>query len=80
MVDLRQAVQALNCQIYTYRRQGENFAAFLAPSHVTQHVLYPQKFIFVTYSADYGTIKTGFQASGPATIFTGDFAQLTRHA
>ena len=70
VADLQQAVQAPSCQIYTYRRQSENFAGFLAPSHVTQNVLYPQKFIFVTYSADYGTIKTGFQASDPVTIFT----------
>jgi hypothetical protein len=35
--------------------------------------------IFVTYSAEYGTIKTGFQASGPNTIFTATFEQLTRH-
>ena len=79
VADLQQAVQASGCQIYTYRRQGENFAGFLAPSHVTQNVLYPQKFIFVTYSADYGTIKTGFQASDPATIITEQFEQLTRH-
>ncbi len=77
--DLHQAVQAPTCQIYTYRRQGEHFAAFLAPSYVRQNVRYPQEFIFVTYSAEYGTIKTGFQASGPSTIFTVNFEQLTRH-
>jgi len=40
----------------------------------------PQDFVvhFVAYSADHGTITTGFQASGPETIFTDAVAQLRR--
>jgi len=38
-----------------------------------------QPFIFVAYNADQGTITTGFQASGPETIFTEAVAQVRRH-
>jgi hypothetical protein len=81
LADLHQAVQHPTCAIYTYRWQGESFVGFLAPSqHGTNaHVRNPQPFIFVAYSADYGTIKTGFQASSAASIFTPLFQQLTCH-
>jgi hypothetical protein len=39
----------------------------------------PEAFIFVAYSADYSTIKTGFQASSAEAIFTEAFEDLTRH-
>ena len=76
--DLHIAVQHPAVQIWTYRWANEHFAAFMAPSHV-RNVQEPEDFIFVAYSADYGTIKTGFQASGVHTIFTDEFEHLVRH-
>jgi hypothetical protein len=76
--DLHQAVQHPDIQLWTYRWLGESFAGFLAPSHV-HNVPNPEAFIFVAYSADHGTIKTGFQASGPDSIFTDAFENLIRH-
>jgi hypothetical protein len=76
--DLHLAVQHSNVQIWTYRWLGESFAGFLSPSHV-QNVPNPEAFIFVAYSADYSTIKTGFQASSAEAIFTEAFEDLTRH-
>lgn len=76
--DLRQAVTHPDVQMCTYRWFGESFAGFLAPSHV-QNVPNPEPLIFVAYSADYGTIKTGFQVSSPDAIFTDAFERLTRH-
>lgn len=81
LADLQQAVQHPACAIYTYRWQGESFVSFLAPSQQPSNasVRNPQHFIFVAYSADYGTIKTGFQVSSAASIFTPLFQQLTCH-
>ena len=76
--DLHQAVQHPEVQLWTYRWLGEVCAGLLAPSHV-RHVPHPEAFIFVAYSTDHGTITTGFQASGPETIFTDAVAQLRRH-
>jgi len=39
----------------------------------------PEAFIFVAYSADYGAIKTGFQASSPEAVFTDELESLVRH-
>lgn len=76
--DLHQAIQHPAVQIWTYRRLGEYYAGFLAPSHVLgAPELKP--FIFVAYSADYGTITTGFQASGAHTVFTDDVEHLVQH-
>lgn len=81
VADLHQAVCEPNCEIYTYRWRGEAFVSFLALSHHqrTVQVRNPQPFIFVAYSVDYDTIKTGFQASSAAAIFTPYFEQITRH-
>lgn len=80
LADLQQAVREPTCEIYTYRWRGEAFVSFLAPSHQqTVQVRNPQPFIFVAYSVDYDTIKTGFQASSAASIFTPYFQQITRH-
>lgn len=76
--DLHQAVQHPDVRIWTYRWLGEAFAGFLAPSHV-KNVPNPEAFIFVAYSADYDVIKTGFQASGPDTVFTDAVEYLIRH-
>ena len=76
--DLHRAVQHPDVRIWTYRWLGEAFVGFLAPSHV-QDAPNPETFLFITYSADYGTIKTGFQASRPETIFTGAVDELIRH-
>jgi hypothetical protein len=73
---LHQAVRHPDAQIWTYRWLGESFVAFLAPSHV-HNVPNAEEFIFVAYSADHGTIKTGFQASSPDAIFTEVFEHLT---
>ncbi len=76
--DLHQSVQHPAVQIWTYRRLGEHYVGFLAPSHV-HDAPHLKPFIFVAYSADYGTITTGFQASGANTIFTDAFEQLVQH-
>ena len=78
VADLHQAVRHPDVQVWTYRWLGGSFAGFLAPSHV-QDVSSPEEFIFVAYSADHGTIKTGFQASSPEAIFTDEFENLIRH-
>jgi hypothetical protein len=78
IADLHQAVQHPEVQVWTYRWLGEAFAGFLAPSHV-QNVSNPEPLIFVAYSADYDTIKTGFQASSSNAIFSDAFENLTRH-
>lgn len=76
--DLHKAVQHPEVQLWTYQWFGENFAGFLAPSHI-HNVPNPEQFIFVAYVADYGKIKTGFQASGIDKIFTDEFALIVRH-
>ncbi|MFN8486706.1 MAG: hypothetical protein U0350_03885 [Caldilineaceae bacterium] len=76
--DLHKAVQHPEVQLWTYQWFGENFAGFLAPSHI-HSVPNSEQFIFVAYVADYGKIKTGFQASGIDTIFTADFERVVRH-
>ncbi len=76
--ELHRAAHHEAVQLWTYRWVNEHFAGLLAPSHV-RNVPEPEDFIFVAYSADYGTIKTGFQASGVHTIFTEDFEHLVRH-
>ena len=78
MADLHQAVRHPDAQIWTYRWLSESFAGFLAPSHV-QNVPNPEAYIFVAYSADHHTIKTGFQASSVDAIFTDPFENLFRH-
>ena len=78
LADLHQAVQHPGCEIHTYRWRGESFLSFLAPSHVL-HVPNPQPFLFVAYSADYGTIKTGYQVSSFSTLISHRFERLTRH-
>ena len=78
VADLHRAVRHPDVQVWTYRWLNESFAGFLAPSHV-QEVVAPEAFIFVAYSADYGTIKTGFQASSAEAIFTDEFEHLVRH-
>ena len=76
--DMHQAVQHPEIQFWTYQWLGEHFAGFMAPSHI-RNVPHPEQFIFVAYVADYGTIKTGFQASGIDTIFTDEFEHLVQH-
>jgi hypothetical protein len=78
IADLHQAVQHPDAQVWTYRWLGEAFAGFLAPSHV-RNVPNPEAFIFVAYSADYGAIRTGYQASGPNTVFTEAVENLIHH-
>jgi hypothetical protein len=78
IADLHHAVQHPNVQVWTYRWLGEAFVGFLAPSHI-QNVSNSEAYIFVAYSADYGVIKTGFQASSLEAIFTETFENLTQH-
>lgn len=77
LADLHQAVRHPKARIWTYRFLGEPFVGFLSPSHI-QNVPRPEDFI-VAYSADYGTIKTGFQASSSEAIFTDEFENLIQH-
>jgi hypothetical protein len=75
VADLHQAVRHPEAKIWTYRYYGEPMVGVMAPSHV-QDVLSPQPFIFVAYNPRYGTIVTGYQASGPDAIFTDGFEQV----
>jgi hypothetical protein len=77
LADLHRAISHPAAQIWTYRYYGEPMIGFLSPSHV-QTVPSPQPFIFVAYNPRYGLIITGYQASGPDTIFTDGFEQARK--
>jgi len=77
LADLHHAVQHPDVEMWTYRYYGEPMIGFLAPSH-RQDVPSPRPFIFVAYNPRYGTIITGYQASGPETVFTEGIEQLRK--
>lgn len=76
--DLHRSVLHPSVQVWTYLRLREHCVGFLAPSHI-QSAPNPEPFIFVAYSADFGTIKTGYQASSSEAVFSDAFEQLMQH-
>lgn len=78
ITDLHQAVLHPQGQIWTYRYYDHAYAAFLAPSHV-QQAPQPEPYLFVAYSPVFGTITTGYQASGSGSILSSGFTDLVQH-
>lgn len=78
VADLHLAVRHPAARIWTFAYRTEPMVGFLAPSHI-QNAPRPEAFIFVTYNARYGAITTGFQASGPGTIFGKEHQGLRQH-
>ena len=78
VTDLHLAVRHPAARIWTYEYRTEPMVGFLAPSQV-QNAPQPEAFVFVAYNARYGAITTGFQASGPGTIFGEEHQRLIQH-
>jgi hypothetical protein len=70
LLDLREAARHPSAGVMAYNRHGINFAAVLAPNTAPAHRLGPdaKAMLFVAYSADSATIRTGYQV--------GDFGEL----
>jgi len=78
VADLSFAIRHPNARVWTYEYFGEPYVGFLAPSHI-QDAPGTRPYIFVAYSARHGALTTGYQASGPETIFTNQHRRLVRH-
>ncbi|MBL7184431.1 MAG: hypothetical protein ISS50_08280 [Anaerolineae bacterium] len=78
VADLRLAIRHPDACVWTYEYFGEPCVGLLAPSHI-RGTPGAKPYIFVAYSARYGTLTTGYQASGPETIFNEKHQQLTQH-
>jgi hypothetical protein len=75
---LRLAIRHLDARVWTYEYFGEPCVGLLAPSHI-RGTPGAKPYIFVVYSARYGTLTTGYQASDPETIFNDKHQRLTQH-
>ena len=73
-----EAVQHPEVAIWTYRYFGRPYVGFLAPSHV-RFVPLPLPYIYVAYDPQYGTVTTGYQASGYGAVFDSHCLDLVRH-
>jgi hypothetical protein len=78
VADLRLAIRHLDARVWTYEYFGEPCVGLLAPSHI-RGTPGAKPYIFVVYSARYGTLTTGYQASDPETIFNDKHQRLTQH-
>lgn len=78
VADLRAAIRHPDVRVWTYEYFGEPCVGLLAPSHI-RDAPGAQPYIFVVYSARYGTLSTGYQTSGPETIFSDAHQRLTQH-
>jgi len=78
VADLRLAIRRPDARVWTYEYFGEPYIGLLAPSHI-RGTPGAKSYIFVAYSARYGTLTTGYQASGPETIFNEKHQRLTQH-
>jgi len=78
IADLRLAIRHRDVRVWTYEYFGEPRVGLLAPSHI-RGTPGARPYIFVVYSARYGTLTTGYQASGPETIFNENHQRLTQH-
>jgi hypothetical protein len=78
VADLRLAIRHPDARVWTYEYFGEPCVGLLAPSHI-RDTPGAKSYIFVVYSARYRTLTTGYQASGPETIFNEKHQRLTQH-
>lgn len=78
VADLHLAIQHRDAHVWTYEYFGEPCVGLLAPSHI-RGTPGARSYIFVVYSARYGTLTTGYQASGAETIFNDKHQRLTQH-
>ncbi len=78
VADLRHAIRHQEAHMWTYEYFDEPHVSFLAPSHI-RGTPGAKPYIFVAYSARYGTLTTGYQASGPETIFNDKHQRLMQH-
>ena len=63
VADLHRAVQNPVVEIWTYRYFGRPYAGFIAPSQ-TRKSTDTERFLFVAYSPQFGTLTTGYRTSG----------------
>lgn len=65
LADLHAAVRSFDTRFALYRRRGGHMAACLAANRVVPRRLGPdsERFVLVVFSADRGTIITGYQTS-----------------
>jgi hypothetical protein len=70
IADLHDAARHPAARLAVYYRTGQHSAAVLTPNALPESRCgaKPEAFIFVVYSADRGTITTGYQVSGIETI------------
>jgi hypothetical protein len=79
--DLRRAIGHPAARVFTYRFRGESYAGFLAPNDFTPPAEGREPYVFVAYSATYGVLRTGYQASSLDDALRGDdFENLTEHS
>jgi hypothetical protein len=78
VADLQRAILHPQVGVWTYQYFQRPYASFLAPSHVTDAPL-PLPYIFVVYDPYFGTITTGYQASGYGTVFDSNCSRIVRH-
>ena len=80
LADLRSAIREPSARLLVYQRRGDNLAAVLAPNVIpaSRRGRQPQPWLYVVYSADYGRITSGYQASSLQTIIIPGDAQWLR--
>ncbi len=78
VADLRLAIRHRDARVWTYEYFGEPCVGLLALSHI-RGTPGAKPYIFVVYSARYRTLTTGYQASGPETVFNDKHQRLTQH-
>jgi hypothetical protein len=78
VADLRLAIRHPDASVWTYEYFDEPCVGLLAPSHI-RGTPGAKPYIFVVYSARYGTLTTGYQATGPEMVFNEKHQRLTQH-
>ena len=78
ITDLQQSILHPAVGIWTYQYFSRPCVGFLAPSHIQDAPL-PLPYLFVVYDPQYGTITTGYQASGLSTVFDTNCSRIVRH-
>ncbi len=78
VADLRLAIRHPDASVWTYEYFDEPCVGLLAPSHI-RGTPGAKPYIFVVYSARYGMLTTGYQATGPEMVFNEKHQRLTQH-
>lgn len=70
LADLRETARMPNARVVVYERRGGGMAVVLGPNHLAPHKLGPAAlpWIVVVFSADRGTMISGYQASSVAEV------------